>query len=278
MNGDLSKLGSYPAPIRMGLFVVMLLLSWLPFAIPIYGWGGDRPWVDIVAPVILYGEFLVLIHWWGRSIYQQPHIFQHYGYSLSRSNAMDLLKGLGVGILGIFFLFCLLAFLGGVNWQFPEAKFLRIFAEGLLVALAVGLAEELLFRGWLLDELERDYSDRIALLVSSFLFALLHFVKPLPEILRTSPQFMGLWILGLILVWAKRSTQGRLGLSIGIHAGLVWGYYLVNVGQLVQYSGRLPEWVTGIHKNPLAGLVGIFCLGLIAFWTHHGAHQQPKGL
>jgi len=130
--------------------------------------------------------------------------------------------------------------------------------------MALGTAEELLFRGWLWDELRRDYSFRISLGVNTLIFATLHFLKPLEAMVKSLPQFPGLVLLGLILIWAKQRSQGKLGLSIGLHAGLVWGYYLINVGNLVTYTGVVPDWVTGVGKNPLAGLVGLGFLGVTA--------------
>jgi len=127
----------------------------------------------------------------------------------------------------------------------------------------VGFAEELVFRGWLLNEFERDYSLSVSLVVNSLLFAILHFIKPLPVIIETWPQFPGLLLLGLILVKAKRLCQNRLGISIGFHGGLVWGYYIINVGKLVKYSGSAPAWLTGINGNPLAGILGLGFLSVI---------------
>ena len=100
-------------------------------------------------------------------------------------------------------------------------------------------------------------------------FASTHFIKPWPEIVRTFPQFLGLVILGMALVWARRSpgrfgTSSSLGYPIGLHAGLIWGYYIVNVGGLSEPTGRAPEWITGIDSNPLAGLLGLILLGIIA--------------
>jgi hypothetical protein len=65
-------------------------------------------------------------------------------------------------------------------------------------------------------------------------------------------------------VWAKRSHFQHLGITIGIHGGLVWGYYILNVGQLVIYTGTVPPWITGIDGNPIAGLMGLFFLGILA--------------
>jgi uncharacterized protein len=75
-----------------------------------------------------------------------------------------------------------------------------------------------------------------------------------------------LLLLSLTCIWAKRLCQGRLGLSIGIHAGLIWGWYVVNVGKLIEYTGKVPVWVTGINDNPLAGVVGLSFLVILALW------------
>jgi hypothetical protein len=63
-----------------------------------------------------------------------------------------------------------------------------------------------------------------------------------------------------------------LGLSIGFHGGLVGSYYIINVGNLVQYSGQVSDWITGVNRNPLAGVMGMIFLGAIAFWMQKRAH------
>ena len=140
------------------------------------------------------------------------------------------------------------------------------------MALAVGFAEEMLFRGWVLAELEQGYATLSALMMNAAFFAATHFIKPWAEIVRTLPQFFGLVVLGMALVWARRSPTGlpgkrlsRLGYPIGLHAGLIWGYYIVNVGGLSEYTGQAPEWVTGIDRNPLAGPPGVILPGVIGW-------------
>ena len=157
--------------------------------------------------------------------------------------------------------------LGWVTWTLdPNATQVRVVLEGFLVAVGVALGEELVFRGWLLDELERDYAPSTALWASSLTFAVLHFIRPFAEIVRTFPQFPGLVGLGLLLVWAKRSSQGILGISIGLHAGLVWGFYMVNVGGWVEYTGTVSAWWSGVDQNPLAGGLGLGFLAILGFW------------
>lgn len=268
----------------------MVVLLWLPLALPLVLGLGDPDRYTLPVMALLFALFLLVLPLWGRRVYDEPQLLQRYGLIWSRQSGWELLRGFGMGSGSLLLLFSLQGLLGWVHWQLPEATLLRLALEGLLVALGIGFAEELVFRGWVLDELERDYSPRQALLANSLIFALLHFIKPLPEAIRTFPQFPGLMLLALALVWAKRSTRskvrtyrsvvlhaGRLGLPVGLHAGLVWGYYLIRVGQLVDYTARVPAWVTGIDGNPLAGITGLlFLTGLAAYWRHRSQLQGRR--
>ena len=272
-----SKIAKFSAPARIGIFILTLLLIWIPLAAPIYFFGRDANLASILAIALLYIEFIILVKFWGKRVYQQPHLLRHYGLEISKRNFYQFFQGLGIGLFSLFSFFILEMFLGLVIWQSPSEKLPQFMIEGLLVSIGIGFAEELLFRGWLLDELERNYKPKLALWMSSIIYAVLHFIKPIGEILRTWFQFPGLVLLGLIFVLAKRSTgkkvdqishykQELLGLPIGIHAGFVWGYYIINVGGLVEYSGVVKEWVVGVDGNPLAGIMGLLFLGAIALW------------
>jgi hypothetical protein len=65
-------------------------------------------------------------------------------------------------------------------------------------------------------------------------------------------------------VWAKRSHQNLLGICIGIHGGLVWVYYILNVGKILHYTNKVPVWITGIDQNPIAGIMGLLFLTIFA--------------
>ncbi len=274
------KIAKFSAPARIGIFILTLLLSWIPLAGPIYFFGQDANLASILAIALLYIEFIILVRFWGKKVYQQPHLLHRYGLVISRRNFQLFFQGLGIGLFSLFSLFILEIFLGWVVWQSPSEKLLQFIFEGLLVSVGIGFAEELLFRGWLLDELEINYQPKVVLWVSSIVYAGLHFIKPIEEILRTWLQFPGLVLLGLIFVLAKRSSgkkskkftnkkQELLGFPMGIHSGLVWGYYIINVGGLVKYSEEIGEWLVGIDGNPLAGVMGLLFLGAIALWMRN---------
>jgi hypothetical protein len=265
MKSRFTAIKTFPAPARVGLFLLLLLLTWLPvaFAIQLF-LSNDPNLVSILAMGWLFVLFFLLIQITGRWIDQQSTPYQNVGLILNGRNGLETLQGLGTGLILTFSLFALQGTFGWLNWQENSLPFWRLIAEGALTGIAVAIAEESFFRGWLLNELEKDYSLTIALWVNSIIFAIAHFLKPLPALLETLPAFPGLLLLGLILVLARRKNQGRLGLAIGLHAGLVWGYYVVNVGELVTYTQTVSPAITGIYGNPIAGVMGwLFLLGLI---------------
>ncbi|HIK28637.1 MAG: CPBP family intramembrane metalloprotease [Oscillatoriaceae bacterium SKW80] len=270
---------SYPAPLRLVIFLFILAGLWLPLALPISLVISDRNLATILTMGLLFLDFLLLLQFWGKNVYQQPQLLKTYGLEATLQNSKDLLIGLLIGWLLVFSLFFLQRILGWIEWQ-PSPHFLpKIALEGLLSALGISFAEELVFRGWLLDELQRDYSRHTSLWVNAAIFAIAHFLKPPSEILRTFITFPALFLLGLTLVWAKRGRLGLLGLPIGLHAGLVWGYYIINIGHLVQYSPKVPQWLTGIDRNPLASLTGLLFLSALALFMYKLARQnQPSTL
>nr|WP_263012198.1 type II CAAX endopeptidase family protein [Laspinema sp. D2d] len=271
------RFGDYPAPGRLAIFVAMLLGVWVPLAVPIYWLVPDPNWVSILSMAVLYGEFILLVRFWGSRVYGEPQILKDYGLEFSRNNGQDLLGGLGLGLLTLFGLLVVEGLLGWLGWQLPNPTGLpKVLLEGLAIALGVGFAEELLFRGWLFDELKRDYRPAVAIAANTIIFALLHFIKPIEAMIRNLPAFPGLLLLGLTLLAAKRVGEGRLGLPIGFHGGLVCGYYIINTGQLVEYSESVPQWITGMDQNPIAGISGIFLLSAIALGMYGAAQFKLK--
>jgi len=276
---NFDRLNSYPAPIRIILFLLTLLVLWLPIAAPMYLIWGEA--VGVALTILLYCGFLGLIWFWGRKIAKYAHPYRYYGLSFTLQNGRDFLFGLGIGCITLIIFFSLQVSLGWltlqiVTWQHPlPARLLPLLGvyfvdwqgaivPGFLTSVGVAFAEEMLFRGWVLSELERDYSKNAALIGCSLLFAGLHFIKPLNAILETWSQFVGLVMLSVALVLARRRCDGRLGVSIGLHGGLVWCYYIVNTTHLLKPTGAVPEWVTGISGNPIAGVMGIIFLSAIA--------------
>ncbi|MDY6900968.1 MAG: type II CAAX endopeptidase family protein [Cyanobacteriota bacterium] len=266
MKISLFSLAQRPAPIRLGCFILTLLLPWLPYAAAVYIMVEDENTRTILAMGILAVEFLFLLPWWSKYIHQQTPAFPHYGLEFTRKNGVELLRGIAIGLISVLLLFALQGMLGWLVFQQPSFSVTQLVLEGFITGLGVAFAEELFFRGFIYDELQRDYNSKSVVWATAIIFAVLHFIKPLPVIISTSPQFLGLVLLGLACVWGKRSNRGRLGLPIGLHGGLVWGNYIIEVGKLIKYSGTVPQWVTGVNNNPLAGIMGLLSLLFLALW------------
>jgi membrane protease YdiL (CAAX protease family) len=280
-NFDQEAIAQLAAPWRIGVFIVMLAAAWLPFLVPLSLAIADANLRSIVVMGILFLIFLVLLIFWSHWCYQTPLSLKAYGvYGLgwNRRQGVELLRGLGLGFSFTFGLFIIQGLLGWAVLSPAGDRLWAIILQGSLTGLGVALAEELFFRGWLLKELEQGYGNKTSLASNAIIFAVLHFLKPLGEVIRTLPQFPALVLLGLSLVVTKRRHGDRLGHSIGLHGGMVWAYYIVNVGQLVTYREKVPAWVTGIDQNPLSGVMGIAGLCLLLWLVNQGEKPWLKRL
>jgi uncharacterized protein len=254
-------------------FVLVLLLLWVPGLVLSYGGmllfrqNLADPEIKNTLSILTMGwlaiEFFVVLPWWGRKVYNRPNLFYRYGLVATRRNGSLFVKGLAIGIAFTCTLFISQGLLGWLTWQSSSLPLPQLLLGGAASALGVGLGEELFFRGWMLDELDRDYQPLVALSICSTLYALLHFIKPIAVVIQSLPEFPGLFLLGALTIVAKRHNGNLLGMSIGLHTGLIWVYYLVNVGKLVKYTDRVPNWITGINGNPISGIHGVIFVAIL---------------
>jgi len=137
-------------------------------------------------------------------------------------------------------------------------------ANALALGAGVGFAEELLFRGWLQGELGRHLGADRALAVQAAVFALVHPWYRQPGAGAVG-LLGGLVLLGLVLGLQRRADGGVLWGAIGLHGGLVGGWFALQAG-LLSISPSVPTWVSGPGgqaPNPIGGLVGWLGLGLL---------------
>lgn len=199
----------------------------------------------LIAPLVLWGVSWVI----GRS-------FSDYGAWNPRLLSSAGL-GFSFGVLGLAVLFGIQTALGWITWQRLQGQqLISVLLPTLLLSLWVSGTEELVFRGFVLTQLQQE-SGVGAAVISSLIFALLHLVWEQRE---TMPQLPGLWLMGMVLVLARYVDGGSLGLAWGLHAGWVWAIASLDSAQLITYTGTGSEWVTGKNRKPLAGAAGIVCL------------------
>ena len=231
---------------------VALLLPGLPIATR-----------DLLGTVISLALFIVVLPSWVRTRWNTRHPWKQLG--LQRSNdaptgRVGLVRGLGFAA-GLLLLISLISFAG--RWAYwlgdvGPAQWLN----GLLLCFGVGLAEELLFRGWLWGELTLLIGTRRAVPAQALIFSLVHTrfnlgVWPMVGLL------LGLFLLGMALATRRRLDQGSLWGCVGLHGGLVGGWFVLHQAGLLQWSPQSPLWLIGPGGNPLGGLVGILAMGLL---------------
>jgi uncharacterized protein len=210
----------------------------------------------LIAPLVLWGSNQVF-----------DNSFSSYGLIWDWSILQSLGRGLIIAITGLAILFGLQTILGWVQWQIAEKKIMSITLPILLLAVLVSAIEELIFRGFVLTQLQQNYSIYLAAAICSLIFAVLHLVWEQKE---TIPQLPGLWLMGMVLVLARYVDKGNLGLAWGLHSGLVWAIATIDTAELIAYTGKVPPWVTGKYGKPLAGLTGIsflLAMGAVLWWV-----------
>jgi len=189
----------------------------------------------------------------------EPHPWRSLGVVAPGPAVLKaLLRGLlkAAALLGLVVIGLQLA--GALTWPLQTSG--AVVLNGLALALGVGFAEELLFRGWLLGELELQWGRQRALLLQAALFSLVHTRFNLP-LLPLLGLLGGLMLLGLALGLQRRADRGLLWGAIGLHGGLVGGWFVLNQG-LIALEPATPNWLTG-PANPIGGVLGWLGLGLL---------------
>lgn len=271
----LKRLTRWPLPGRLLAFVGLVLLVWLPVVAFLWPFLDGDGSIRSLATGILYLQFVGVLYFWGRAVRGEPDPWRLYGLQCNRRWGQEALLGWSLGVGALFGLLTLQASWGWLYWQSPPSW--RVVGEGLALGVGVALAEELLFRGWLWQELYQDYGVSGAVWGSSGIFALAHFFHPPEVLVRIWPQFPGLWVLGLALAWGRLACGGRLGWPMGFHAGLVTAYYWVRVGHWLGVNPELPPWLTAVETNPLASPLGFVAMATVAWGTRRWADRRIHG-
>ncbi len=281
------------AIVKVVAFLGIWVFVWLPLGIPLaiaLKWQPTQPITPSQKLPLVASLYLLapLILWGFARIQEVP--FSAYGLAVTMPFFSTLALGLILGVLGLAVLFGLQMSLGWIQWP-PGPQILlqnpasatqetswfswRILLPTLLLGLWVSVTEELIFRGFLLNQLQQECSLWLAGAIASVIFAVLHLVW---EGRQNLPQLPGLWLMGMVLVLARQVDGGSLGLACGLHAGWIWGIASLDTAQAIAYTGKGPSWMTGLGEQPLAGGMGLlFLLGTGAglWWLGSGELLLP---
>ena len=217
---------------------------------------------DLLGTTISLLLFLIVLPSWVRIRWSTRHPWRQLGLNRASSGpkrSRALLRGLRWAT-ALLVLISLISLGGQWAYWLGDLPFPRLI-NALLLCFGVGLAEELLFRGWLWGELNLLLGARRAVPAQAAIFSLVHTrfnlgFWPMVGLL------VGLFLLGMALATRRRLDQGSLWGCVGLHGGLVGGWFALQSG-LLQWSPQSPLWLTGPGDNPLGGLVGIVAMGAL---------------
>ena len=249
------------------LYVPLLYgLGWLvarPLQLLFSGWRPDQ--VDLAGVVIALVLLLVSLPWRLRHAWGSTTPWQTLGIAVGAAAGLKAFtRGLLKAVLLLAGVGVVLIWSGQGLWrvELTTAELLNALA----LLLGVGFAEELLFRSWLWGELERQVGAQRSIGLQAAIFALVHPWYRLAG-LEAIGLLGGLVLLGLALALQRRADAGALWGSVGLHGGLVGGWFALQIG-LLQISPTTPAWLLGPgggnNANPIGGMLGwLGLLGLI---------------
>ncbi|HEY46664.1 MAG: hypothetical protein AMJ88_11655 [Anaerolineae bacterium SM23_ 63] len=228
---------------------------------------------------------ITLATWIARR-YLDRRTFRSLGFGWDTHSFRDLAFGFTVPALLMGSVFALE---WGVGWlridsimweKFSSTTFITITSV-LVTFIFVGFYEELLFRGYRLQNLIEGINLTWALIISSAIFALQHLSNPHSSLAST----LGLMGAGFFMAYGWVRT-GRLWLSIGLHIGwnffegTVFGFPVsgLNFTAIIHQTNIGPVLITGGTFGPEAGLVMLpmIVIGGILIWAYTGGKQAQR--
>lgn len=139
------------------------------------------------------------------------------GFSI-KNKSKDIIAGFGLGFVLITLGFFILYFTGYLNVISIVFNTETIFGTFLFFVF-VAIHEEILFRGYILNNLMTSMNKYVALAISAVLFALIHGINPNITIVAVVNLILAGFVLGISYIHTK-----NLWLPIFFH--LSWNYFL----------------------------------------------------
>ena len=173
--------------------------------------------------------------------------FVSLGLNLDKRGVADTLVGFllsGVMAGTVFWIMLAMGFIDNLQITAIGPSAIAALASSLFVMALVGFWEELVFRGYILQNMAEGMGMKVAVLVSCAIYALVHSVNPNAGMLSTAI----IAVFGYLRIYGYLTT-GQLWLSIGMHTG--WNFFQATVFGFAA-SGHTEEWLLFTHESNAA--------------------------
>ena len=223
--------------------------------------------VSIIGTIITFFLFLIVLPSWGRIRWKTNHLWLSIG--LDFKNKFRAIKIFFSGVLFSFLLlliFYLSIYLFGWVDSVDHIE-LGSLLNAILLIISIVFAEEIIFRGWLLEEMVLLCGLRRGIIFQSAVFSLAHYRSDI-GLLALIPFLTGLFLFGLVLTLRRTIDKGSLWGCIGLHGGFVGIWFLIDSGMIV-FSINTPYFLLGPSEtmvNPIGSIFGIAILLITIFF------------
>lgn len=228
--------------------------------------------------------------------------FASLGLRLNSQSVKDFVFGLLLSGLMAALIFFIMKISGlievtAINWSGEAsaeshlssfASYLASVSLGSLMLLflmdvIVGWWEELVFRGYLLQNMIEGLGHVIAVVVSCILYGLVHAANPNAGLLSTGI----IMLFGFLRIYGYLSTK-QLWLSMGMHIG--WNFFQGPIfgfaasgnetATLIQQTPTGPDWLSGGAFGPEGSIIVIPIIGLallmMRWWSKRTQEVKPS--
>ena len=218
--------------------------------------------------IFIFILFVFSLKTWAIKRWNQKNIWKSLGFTQFADSLFNqsLKKELCKSFLIILLWSLLLIF--GKFIRFKSGIDYTLLLDILFTSIFVGVAEELLFRVWLFEELKLFLSTNKAIFLQSILFSLVHPYNFDESFTINILIKIGLFLLGIYLNLLRINNYPNIFPSIAFHGGIVGYIFLAK--SIFHIQGNYPVLIYGNQYdnfiNPVSGLIGIFTLLILNFY------------
>ncbi len=250
------------------IFIPFLYIFGWVLATPIILLGLNKENISLIGTIFTFLIFVLSLPKWFEIRWGLKNTWTLLGVNKANRNKKLILYFLKGFLLSTVLISIILIPIIFMQWGIWIGKIsANIILNAIFLIIGIGFAEELIFRGWLLEELKNQFGLKKAIIIQSLIFSIVHIGFNLPFWQMISI-LTGLFLLGILLSLIRLNDKNSLWGCIGLHGGLVGLWFIINNGLLL-ISKNSPVWLVGpgsINTNPLGGLFGIFLMIIFCFF------------
>ncbi len=276
--------------LRVLLFMILYLGILLTLSVTVFLFiksnGSHSETKPTANPGLMYVSFIInavvslLLVWAFRKLIDRKSIFS-LGFEFDKQGSHAV-----VGFFTALLILCvgtlILYFSKNLQWIDVHLSANDLFISfGLMVI--VSFYEELVFRGYILNNLLESFGKWPALLVSAFLFALAHGANPGYSIIAFINIFLAGILLGVNYIYTKNLWFAiLLHFSWNFFQGPILGYEVsgLNLQSLFQHEIHGSDWFTGgkfgFEGSVLASLLYLLAIAGLTLAYRHNFSPDDK--